>query len=127
MIALINWLPLRPFSLQYTNYEYGEFYDYNEGELTTDAPPTEGAKTEVTFKTNTVIMAASMSLSISCLSFSIFKSLSYLYFSLFCSPTAYFICMSWWKGFIWLFNSFFFTLLVATFLFLHISIISWLL
>uniref|UniRef100_A0A8C4IEC6 Collagen, type XI, alpha 1b n=1 Tax=Dicentrarchus labrax TaxID=13489 RepID=A0A8C4IEC6_DICLA len=31
---------------EYTNYEYGELYDYIEGELTTDAPPTEGAKTE---------------------------------------------------------------------------------
>uniref|UniRef100_A0A8D3ARY1 Collagen, type XI, alpha 1b n=1 Tax=Scophthalmus maximus TaxID=52904 RepID=A0A8D3ARY1_SCOMX len=31
---------------EYTNYEYGEFYDYSEGQVTTDAPPTEGAKTE---------------------------------------------------------------------------------
>uniref|UniRef100_A0AAQ4NW57 Collagen, type XI, alpha 1b n=1 Tax=Gasterosteus aculeatus aculeatus TaxID=481459 RepID=A0AAQ4NW57_GASAC len=31
---------------EYTNYEYGDFYDYKEGELTTDAPPTEVAKTE---------------------------------------------------------------------------------
>lgn len=36
------------FSLQYTNYEYGEFYDYSEGELITDIPPTQPAKTEVT-------------------------------------------------------------------------------
>lgn len=43
----MNWLPAILFSLQYTNYEYGEYGDYNEGELTTDAPPTEGAKTEV--------------------------------------------------------------------------------
>lgn len=48
MIALINQLAPILFSLQYTNYEYGEFYDYSEGELTTDAPPTEGPKTEVT-------------------------------------------------------------------------------
>ena len=41
-------IPLIPFSLQYTNYEYGDLYDYIEGELTTDTPPTEGAKTEVT-------------------------------------------------------------------------------
>lgn len=40
--------PPIPFPLQYTNYEYGELYDYNEGGLTTDAPPTEGTKTEVT-------------------------------------------------------------------------------
>uniref|UniRef100_A0A668AWH1 Collagen, type XI, alpha 1b n=1 Tax=Myripristis murdjan TaxID=586833 RepID=A0A668AWH1_9TELE len=31
---------------EYTNYDYGEFYDYSEGEVATDAPPTEGAKTE---------------------------------------------------------------------------------
>uniref|UniRef100_A0A3Q1CJT1 Fibrillar collagen NC1 domain-containing protein n=1 Tax=Amphiprion ocellaris TaxID=80972 RepID=A0A3Q1CJT1_AMPOC len=31
---------------EYTNYDYGEFYDYSEGEVTTDAPPSEGAKTE---------------------------------------------------------------------------------
>ncbi|CAB1454496.1 unnamed protein product [Pleuronectes platessa] len=31
---------------EYTNYEYGEFYDYSEGVVTTDAPPTEEAKTE---------------------------------------------------------------------------------
>lgn len=45
MNALIDGLI--PCPLQYTNYEYGEFYDYNEGGATTDAPPTEGAKTEV--------------------------------------------------------------------------------
>lgn len=45
----INYLPLLiPFTFQYTNYEYGGFYDYTEGELTTDAPPTEQVKTEVT-------------------------------------------------------------------------------
>uniref|UniRef100_A0A7N6BM01 Fibrillar collagen NC1 domain-containing protein n=1 Tax=Anabas testudineus TaxID=64144 RepID=A0A7N6BM01_ANATE len=32
---------------EYTNYEYGEFYDYSEGELTTDAPPTEQVKTKI--------------------------------------------------------------------------------
>uniref|UniRef100_A0A8C5NH18 Collagen, type XI, alpha 1b n=1 Tax=Gouania willdenowi TaxID=441366 RepID=A0A8C5NH18_GOUWI len=31
---------------EYTNYDYGEFYDYSEGEVTTDTSPTEGAKTE---------------------------------------------------------------------------------
>ncbi|TKS79519.1 Collagen alpha-1(XI) chain [Collichthys lucidus] len=31
---------------EYTNYEYGELYDYIEGELTTDTPPTEQVKTE---------------------------------------------------------------------------------
>ncbi|TMS10117.1 Collagen alpha-1(XI) chain, partial [Larimichthys crocea] len=31
---------------EYTNYEYGELYDYIEGELTTDTPPTEKVKTE---------------------------------------------------------------------------------
>ena len=111
--ALFTWLhlligcPSALFSLQYTNYEYGEFYDYNEGELTTDAPPTEGVKTEVTFKTNTVIMATSMS-NIYCQLLSTlvsyFQSLSLsltLYFSLFYSPTFYFIGMSPWKGFIW--------------------------
>lgn len=40
--------PNIPFTFQYTNYDYGGFYDYTEGELTTDAPPTEQAKTEVT-------------------------------------------------------------------------------
>lgn len=47
MILLITPL-LIPFAFQYTNYEYGDFYDYTEGELTTDAPPTEQVKTEVT-------------------------------------------------------------------------------
>lgn len=47
MIILIN-PSHHPFSLQYNNYDYGEIYDYIEGELTTDSPPTEGAKTEVT-------------------------------------------------------------------------------
>lgn len=37
-----------PFTLQYPNYEYGELYDYTEGELTTDTPPSERSKTEVT-------------------------------------------------------------------------------
>lgn len=36
------------FTFQYTDYDYGGFYDYTEGELTTDAPPTEQAKTQVT-------------------------------------------------------------------------------
>lgn len=40
--------PVIPFTFQYTNYDYGGVYDYTEGELTTDAPPTEQAKTEVT-------------------------------------------------------------------------------
>lgn len=40
--------PSFPFTFQYTNYDYGDLYDYTEGELTTDAPPTEQAKTEVT-------------------------------------------------------------------------------
>uniref|UniRef100_A0A3B4ZKS0 Collagen, type XI, alpha 1b n=1 Tax=Stegastes partitus TaxID=144197 RepID=A0A3B4ZKS0_9TELE len=31
---------------EYTQYDYGEFYDYSEGGVTTDAPPNEGAKTE---------------------------------------------------------------------------------
>lgn len=47
MILFITPL-LIPFTFQYTNYEYGDFYDYTEGELTTDAPPTEQVKTEVT-------------------------------------------------------------------------------
>lgn len=32
---------------QYSVYDYDDSYDYIEGELTTDAPPTSGAKTEV--------------------------------------------------------------------------------
>uniref|UniRef100_A0A3Q2SSV2 Collagen, type XI, alpha 1b n=1 Tax=Fundulus heteroclitus TaxID=8078 RepID=A0A3Q2SSV2_FUNHE len=31
---------------EYPVYEYGEFYDYSEGEVATDAPPTPGAKAE---------------------------------------------------------------------------------
>lgn len=46
--ALFTWLYHIPFTLQYTNYEYGELYDYTEGELTTDTPPAERSKTEVT-------------------------------------------------------------------------------
>lgn len=48
MIALTDWFPPIPFSLQYTNYDYGDMYDYSEGEVATDIPPTEGAKPEVT-------------------------------------------------------------------------------
>lgn len=40
-------LPFLFFSFQYTNYEYGDFYDYNE-ESVTESPPVEEAKTEVT-------------------------------------------------------------------------------
>uniref|UniRef100_A0A3Q1EYJ9 Collagen, type XI, alpha 1b n=1 Tax=Acanthochromis polyacanthus TaxID=80966 RepID=A0A3Q1EYJ9_9TELE len=36
----------RQLEFSYTNYEYSDFYDYSEGEVTTDAPPSEGAKTE---------------------------------------------------------------------------------
>lgn len=43
----LNYPPI-PFTFQYTNYEYGNFDDYTEGELTTDAPPIEQVKTEVT-------------------------------------------------------------------------------
>uniref|UniRef100_A0A672YZK6 Collagen, type XI, alpha 1b n=1 Tax=Sphaeramia orbicularis TaxID=375764 RepID=A0A672YZK6_9TELE len=32
---------------EYTNYDYGEFYDYSEGELTTDTPPTETYEEEI--------------------------------------------------------------------------------
>ncbi|MED6252410.1 hypothetical protein ATANTOWER_011373 [Ataeniobius toweri] len=32
---------------EYPVYDYGEFYDYSEGGVATDAPPTSGAKTEV--------------------------------------------------------------------------------
>lgn len=35
------------FSFQYTNYDYGDFYDYTE-ESVTETPPVEEAKTEVT-------------------------------------------------------------------------------
>lgn len=49
MIVLITPTPPPfPFTFQYTNYDYGDLYDYTEGELTTDAPPTEKAMTEVT-------------------------------------------------------------------------------
>lgn len=46
MILLIT--PPLPFTFQYTNYEYGNLDDYTEGELTTDALPTEQVNTEVT-------------------------------------------------------------------------------
>lgn len=49
-----------PFSLQYANYDYGEFYDYNEEAVTTDAPPTEGAKAEVTLSTVIDIIAVTI-------------------------------------------------------------------
>lgn len=43
-----DWLiSPHPFSLQYTSYDYAD-YEYNEGGVATDIPPTEGAKTEVT-------------------------------------------------------------------------------
>uniref|UniRef100_A0A669B1Z5 Collagen, type XI, alpha 1b n=1 Tax=Oreochromis niloticus TaxID=8128 RepID=A0A669B1Z5_ORENI len=32
---------------EYTNYEYGDNYDYNDGAITTDSSPTEAAKTQV--------------------------------------------------------------------------------
>lgn len=35
------------FPPQYTNYDYGDFYDYTE-ESVTETPPVEEAKTEVT-------------------------------------------------------------------------------
>lgn len=47
MIVLIHFPPNIPSTFQYTNYDYGEHYDYTEGELTTDAPPAEIPKTEV--------------------------------------------------------------------------------
>uniref|UniRef100_I3KQC5 Collagen, type XI, alpha 1b n=1 Tax=Oreochromis niloticus TaxID=8128 RepID=I3KQC5_ORENI len=31
---------------EYTNYEYGDNYDYNDGAITTDSSPTEAAKTQ---------------------------------------------------------------------------------
>lgn len=40
-------LPFLLFSFQYTNYDYGDFYDYTE-ESVTETPPVEEAKTEVT-------------------------------------------------------------------------------
>lgn len=47
-IALFTWLyPFLFFPFQYTNYDYGDFYDYTE-ESVTETPPVEEAKTEVT-------------------------------------------------------------------------------
>lgn len=45
------------FFLQY-NYNYGDVYDYNygEGKITTDTPPTEAAKTEVTLYHTTLFI-----------------------------------------------------------------------
>lgn len=40
-------IPSLLFSFQYTNYDYGDFYDYTD-ESVTETPPVEEAKTEVT-------------------------------------------------------------------------------
>jgi len=48
MMAPTNRLPCHAFFLQYTNYDYSDGYDYGEEEVVTEAPPTDGGKTEVT-------------------------------------------------------------------------------